>query len=727
MNENHRPCASLPEPTPGCGCSSDPCGDCSPGPLARPRFFHGMLLTDTDLQALVDYNTAKQRLHNRYIHGSGVACGLAVTCHPCGGSKVVVQPGYALDCCGNDLLASCPTELDIKPMVRELRTRLTGSDCGDPCKPPSKDDCRGRDQPAARRYCLYIRYCEQPTDPVAPYATGNDCGSLDCEPTRIAEGVRFELRCPQDDPEPPSLCSRIQDCIGGLRDAEKVSRDTKLARTYTLQSSAALQGIETATPAAFTSADAQFVQSEVPILQADAEKILGQGELQEAQFRASIDRTTAVGSALVRYEFLDDAGREQIASTHPELSKMITGASRLVAQIAPALRTQAQARFASPLERTLASSNLSAAAELLSLERSVAPLNGPQAIAYSWGSAQSPDIYRALADWLRTLRAWLLARLDKRPPFGECSLIREVNAIAIPGGNQPDPNAVISATEALFRAFLRYLLDCICAALLPPCPPCDDTGVKLACFDFDDCEVDNICNLERTFLLTGPNLRYWIPLLHQIGEAFERLCCTWATKLDQPFDIPQDDTHVPATTAPVSTMLFSNNQPTYSAIAADTGLPNLLGMAGISTELVEPGLNLSGSLGGMVIAEPALNPLAGMLDAGTVGELAVDSVLAQHSVSSAIDRAVASRIETVVKQPVSDMAIVELDAKVEEGLSRLDRELDKRATLDGLPNTKVIRDLRKANEEQTKRIDELLAVNNDLIERIGKLETGDKK
>ncbi|MGB5630267.1 MAG: hypothetical protein WBM57_12915 [Woeseiaceae bacterium] len=516
----------------------------------------------------------------------------------------------------------------------------------------------------------------------------------------------------------------MQDCIGGLRDAEVVSRDTKIARTYTLQSSAALQGIETATPAAFTSADAQFVQSEVPILQADAEKILGQGEMQEAQFRASIDRTNAIGSALVRYELLDDAGREKIDSAYPELSKTVTGASRLVAQLAPALRTQAQARFPSSLERTLASSNLSAAAELLSLERSVAPLNDSQAIAYSWGWAQSPDIYRALADWLRTLRAWLLARLDKRPPSGECSLIREVNAIAIPGGNQPDPNAVISATEALFRAFLRYLLDCICAALLPPCPPCDDTGVKLACFDFDDCEVDNICNLERTFLLTGPNLRYWIPLLHQIGEAFERLCCTWAAKLDQPFDIPQDYTHGPATTAPVNTMLFSNNQPTYSAIAADTGLPNLLGMAGISTELVEPGLNLSGSLGGMVIAEPALNPLAGMLDAGTVSEMAVDSVLAQPSVSSAIDRAVASRIDTVTQQPSSDSAIVELDAKVEESLQRLDRELEKRATLDGLPNTKVIRDLRQANDEQAKRLDQLLSANNALMARIEKLESG---
>ena len=49
-------------------------------------------------------------------------------------------------------------------------------------------------------------------------------------------------------------------------------------------------------------------------------------------------------------------------------------------------------------------------------------------------------------------------------------------------------------------------------------------------------------------------------------------------------------------------------------------------------------INLSASLGGMVIAEPALNPLAGMLDAGTVSEMAVDSVLAQPSVSSATPR-----------------------------------------------------------------------------------------
>lgn len=745
MNESHRPCAPLPEPTPGCGCSSDPCGDCSPGPLARPSFFHGMLLTDTDLQALVDYGTAKQRLHNRYIHGSGVACGLAITCHPCGGSKVIVQPGYALDCCGNDLLVSCPTELDIKPMARELRARLTGSDCGDPCKPPTKDGCGDRDKPGARRYCLYIHYCEQSTNPVAPYATGNDCGNLECEPTRIAEGVRFELRCPTDDPEPPSLCSRIEECVGDLRQAETVSRDTKTARSFALQSSPALQGIRSATPAVFTSADAQLLKTELPVLQADAEKLLAKGELEEAEFRASLDRTAAIGQALVRFHYRDYEDREEIGTTEPEravpvddyretigsnesrLYELVSQGIELVSRVAPELRRRTPGLFESPIERALADATLETTAKLVSFETPRSAFSGPLAIAYTWGAAYTPAAYRALADTLRTQRGWLLARLEKRPPFGECSLIREINAIAIPGGNKPDPNAVIVAVEALFRAYLRYLLDCICAVLLPPCPPCDDTGVKLACFDFDDCEVDNICNLERTFLLTGPNLSYWVPMLHKIGEALEYLCCNWSPKLDIPLDKPRKSAPPPAEEVPYNPKLFTNNQPTYSAKIAETGLPYLMSLAGISTDRAESQVNLAGNLGGMVLAEPALSPLAGMLDAGALGGMAVESTLSQPQVSAGLDRAVASRIDKMAPQPVSEAAITELDAKVEEGLSRLDREIEKRATLDGLPNTRVIRDLRKVNDEQGKRIEELLSANSTLLARVEKLENGRRK
>jgi len=65
------------------------CG-CKPGRtcdglecLCRPRFFAGQLLTDEDLRRLDHYVVAKNRLHNRYLHGTGVVCGLEVVCSAC--------------------------------------------------------------------------------------------------------------------------------------------------------------------------------------------------------------------------------------------------------------------------------------------------------------------------------------------------------------------------------------------------------------------------------------------------------------------------------------------------------------------------------------------------------------------------------------------------------------------------------------------------------------------
>ena len=51
--------------------------------LCRPRFFAGQLLTEEDLNRLDHYIVEKNKLHNRYLHGWGVVCGLEVVCHPC--------------------------------------------------------------------------------------------------------------------------------------------------------------------------------------------------------------------------------------------------------------------------------------------------------------------------------------------------------------------------------------------------------------------------------------------------------------------------------------------------------------------------------------------------------------------------------------------------------------------------------------------------------------------
>src|SRR5438552_12275393 len=72
----------------------------------RPRYFCGQLLTDKDLDAAQRYVIEKNKLHNRYLVGTGVVCGLAVRCDPCDECAVTVEPGHAIDCCGNDIVLS---------------------------------------------------------------------------------------------------------------------------------------------------------------------------------------------------------------------------------------------------------------------------------------------------------------------------------------------------------------------------------------------------------------------------------------------------------------------------------------------------------------------------------------------------------------------------------------------------------------------------------------------
>jgi hypothetical protein len=236
-----RPCGCGGSKTGGgcsCGCGT---ATCTTDTLVRPRFFAGQLLTEDDLQSLEDYVAAKSRLHNSRLFGAGVVCGLEVLCHPCGGGKVTVQPGYALDCCGNDIVLQCATELDINAMIRDLRRdQLGGYDCGDPCSGASggkpagnalatSTSTAGAPPPAAsvaREYCLYVDYCEQATDPISPYATDEPCSPQSCEPSRIREGLRFKLRCPTHRASPNDFLAAVERCLRDAVGIEKISVDT---------------------------------------------------------------------------------------------------------------------------------------------------------------------------------------------------------------------------------------------------------------------------------------------------------------------------------------------------------------------------------------------------------------------------------------------------------------------------------------------------------------------
>jgi hypothetical protein len=71
--------------------------------LNRPEFFDGQQLLAADLTEVQRYHRELRWLHNRSLHGWGIAFGLAVSGER-GARTVSINPGYGLDCLGRDLI-----------------------------------------------------------------------------------------------------------------------------------------------------------------------------------------------------------------------------------------------------------------------------------------------------------------------------------------------------------------------------------------------------------------------------------------------------------------------------------------------------------------------------------------------------------------------------------------------------------------------------------------------
>jgi hypothetical protein len=83
--------------------------------LERLRYFTGQLLTTDDLQQEQDYFRGKFRLHNRFSHGWGIVAGLNVTVDQ--GTTLLVSPGFALDCAGNELVLPEPERIPLPALA----------------------------------------------------------------------------------------------------------------------------------------------------------------------------------------------------------------------------------------------------------------------------------------------------------------------------------------------------------------------------------------------------------------------------------------------------------------------------------------------------------------------------------------------------------------------------------------------------------------------------------
>jgi len=99
-----------------CGAHAEACPPCETHTPLRNNYFFGKLMEVIDFDVEQLYVVEKWKRHHARLHGTGVVCGLEVKAHGTPGCRdryLVVQPGTALDCCGNEILVIDPETIDI--------------------------------------------------------------------------------------------------------------------------------------------------------------------------------------------------------------------------------------------------------------------------------------------------------------------------------------------------------------------------------------------------------------------------------------------------------------------------------------------------------------------------------------------------------------------------------------------------------------------------------------
>ncbi|MEO9186094.1 MAG: hypothetical protein ABI467_21555 [Kofleriaceae bacterium] len=153
------------------------CPTCQASALTRNYYFTGKLMVERDFTDEQHYFRERLRLHNQRLHGSGVVCGLAVTQHPnpaCQDRYVLLEPGSAIDCCGEDILVTAEDTLDLQsfPAVKALYDHDDGQD-----------------------HVLQIAICyrECPTEEIPVLYDDCACDDSQCAPNRILESYTLDV------------------------------------------------------------------------------------------------------------------------------------------------------------------------------------------------------------------------------------------------------------------------------------------------------------------------------------------------------------------------------------------------------------------------------------------------------------------------------------------------------------------------------------------------------
>jgi hypothetical protein len=500
----------------GCGCGGT---SARPSAFVRPRFFAGQLLTEDDLGLMVDYMTGKSKLHNRSMYGPGVVCGLEVSCDPCGGGKVVVHPGHALDCAGNDIVLSCKEQVDVQALVRELRVSSLGVDCGDPC-----------DDDGQRKYGLYVRYEELSVEPVTPYATEEPCPSPGCVPSRVREAFKFVVKCDTGEDHRHNPGTQLLNSLGPLARYEQAKvRDLRFGQ-YIDAMHAALDG--EAQPVRFDATDAERYQASLKWLRES-----GEGTPEPPVAREMTEHVRALASAIARFDSHDAAGQRELTGKYTFLEGIKQDRATLKSACDRLAGTDTDTVWPDPLHRSIARAVVAE-----TLARVVPEGGDPDGPLEVRLVAQGTPVSQALQVEFRMdlslMREWLLGRLEQATSLADCSLRGAVSGTEIPHLlPPPEPGStqrvtrieleqIAVAAGKLSAAVRRFVSDAACATLNPPCSNCSDTDVLLAHVELDDCDVVRICSATREQVLPGGSAYgEWLPKLYRLRELAERVCC----------------------------------------------------------------------------------------------------------------------------------------------------------------------------------------------------------
>jgi hypothetical protein len=193
--------------------------------FTRLRYYHGRALSALDLRTEQAYHVEKDRWRNRLLHGWGIACGLEVELisssdcytrqHGIGSSLLVVRPGAAIDCAGDEIVVRHAREVELASILAEEElerlSRAPGTvyltlcyheELIEPARALVTADCEPLAACQYGRICETYRLCASTTRPDPGPACEPCCGACGSLCLELAAIVDFD---PAEDLRPEQI------------------------------------------------------------------------------------------------------------------------------------------------------------------------------------------------------------------------------------------------------------------------------------------------------------------------------------------------------------------------------------------------------------------------------------------------------------------------------------------------------------------------------------------